>query len=208
MPVTSATATYTATAVNTGNDGQVLMADSTSATNLGWSDGAVGEWVDGGNATTLIGATTTAPTFGTLATDTVQYRQLGPKTWEVLYKIVKRVSGGSNGTGSYLFTLPNSLEFVTSLALQQTTTASGGNTTEWLEYTLPGSTGAVRAGTYANSDPWATMVAVAPYSSTSFRVVCDTSGSSPQIDVLSGAHYQVGSYDQVSYTIHFTFQTA
>jgi len=207
MPVTSATATYTATAVNTGNDGQVLMADSDASTNLAWSDGAVGEWQDGGNATTLIGATTAAPTFGTLATDTVQYRQLGPKTWEVFYKIVKRVAGGSAGTGSYLFVLPASLEFDTSLAWQQTTSATGGNSTEWLEYSLPGSSGAVRAGTYANSDPWATFVAVVPYSSSSFRVVCDTSGSSPQIDLLGDAHYQ-SSYDELSYTIHFTFQTA
>jgi hypothetical protein len=205
MPVTSATATYTATAVNTGNDGQVLMSDSTSATNLGWSDGAVGEWVDGGNATTLIGATTTAPTFGTLAVDTVQYRQLGPKTWEVLYKIVKRVAGGSAGTGSYTFLLPNSLEFDTSLAWQQTTTAAEGNSNDWLEYTLP-TQGTVRAGTFANGDPWATMVGVAPYSSNSFRVVCDTAGSSPQLDVIGDSHYQ-SNYDELAYTIQFTFQT-
>ena len=206
MPVTSATATYTATAVNTGTDGQVLMADSTASTNLAWSDGAVGEWVDGGNATTLIGATTGAPTFGTLAVDTVQYRQLGPKTWEVFYKIVKRVSGGSSGTGSYLFTLPNSLEFDTSLSWQQTTTASAGDSHDWLEYTIPAQ-GSIRAGTYVNGDPLATTVGVAPYSSNSFRVVCNTAGAFYQLDVIGDSHYD-GSYDKLAYTIQFTFQTA
>jgi hypothetical protein len=48
----------------------------------------------------------------------VSYRQLGPKEWEVAY-IFSANGGWTNaGNGDYLFSLPNALQFNTSLPFQ------------------------------------------------------------------------------------------
>lgn len=61
------------------------------------------EWT---NCTMTIGATTTAPTKGTIVRDECRYRRLGD-SMEIKYDF-QQSSGGSAGSGTYLFPIPNS----------------------------------------------------------------------------------------------------
>lgn len=59
--------------------------------------------------TITIGATTTAPTKGTIANDRIQAGRIGDN-WRVRGEY-KQTSAGTAGSGDYLFTLPNGLRF-------------------------------------------------------------------------------------------------
>ena len=70
----------------------------------------IGDWIDAG---TIDGvgwsATTTAPAVATILNENnIKYRNIGGKNWEV-YLTYSPISGGSNGSGDYLFTLPGGL---------------------------------------------------------------------------------------------------
>lgn len=71
----------------------------------------IGDWIDAG---TIDGvgwnATTTAPTVGTVSKNNIKYRNIGGKNWEV-YLTYGGITGGSVGSGDYLFTLPGGLLF-------------------------------------------------------------------------------------------------
>ena len=79
-----------------------------------------GIWKDGGTIT--IGATTTAPTKGTIVTDQVKYQITGPNG-NFSYQYDQSSSAGA-GSGDYLFTLPGGLKF-DSNNIQYDTTAVG-----------------------------------------------------------------------------------
>jgi hypothetical protein len=73
-----------------------------------------------------IGATAASPTVPvapTLATTPVKnsilYKQLGPKTWQITGTYEQATAtGATNGTGDYLFTLPQGLQFDTHCQLK------------------------------------------------------------------------------------------
>ena len=76
-------------------------------------------WVYAGtNKSVGLGATTTAPIPGTTSVDAVYYRQLDVKEWEVSYIFSATGNWANVGNGDYLFTLPNSLRFDTTLPFQ------------------------------------------------------------------------------------------
>ena len=76
-------------------------------------------WVLAGtNKSVGLGATTTAPTPGTTSVDAVYYRQLNTREWEVSYIFSATGNWVNVGNGDYLFTLPNSLRFDTTLPFQ------------------------------------------------------------------------------------------
>ena len=155
-----------------GANNQVLMSNGANA--IKWQTGAVGSWTDAGAMT--IGGTTTAPTLGTIVTNKIYWRQIGPKEYEVVYKYVQS-AGGAAGTGDYLFTLPNSLTFDTSLAFQSAYNGVPGATSGWVQLLIPGPTQGHVADTGGN-----TSIILQPvvYSSTQFRMVAtyQTTGAS------------------------------
>lgn len=74
------------------------------------------EWQDGGEL--VIDAVTTAPTKGTRTIDRVRYKQLGSDgLFEILFR---QTSIGTIGSGTYLFSLPNNLEFANEVSKSTT----------------------------------------------------------------------------------------
>jgi hypothetical protein len=71
------------------------------------------------------GATTTAPTKGTISIDYVKYRNIGGKEYEVEYNFLQ-TTAGTTGTGDYLFTLPAGLQFDFTSSGQKAYTGSAG----------------------------------------------------------------------------------
>ena len=157
-----------------GTDGQVLVANSACTPGLQWQTGAVGAWTSAGTIQSVgWGATGTVPSnFGTTTTNNISYRQIGPKEWEVVGTYYQ-TGLGSGGSGSYLFTLPNSLAFNTTLPFQQTftlTTTSSVN----IWYVIPFSQSvAATSGDYSGF-----LGGVVPYDNTRYRVIVGTNSSS------------------------------
>jgi len=73
---------------------------------------AMSDWQDGGSASSRFGATTTAPTFGTLTRDKIWFRRVG----DTLFVRVEleQTSAGGAGSGDYLLALPLGLSIDTS----------------------------------------------------------------------------------------------
>jgi hypothetical protein len=188
-----------------GTANQVLT--STGGNSLQWQTGAVGGWTNGGAMT--IGATTTAPTLGTVTGNSVYYRQIGPKEYEVVYKYVQTV-GGSAGTGDYLFTLPAGLTFNTTLPFQNAYTAIPGPTPGWLQLMIPGPT----QGHIMKETTSAAVLQPVVYDSTRFRLVglyqASTSPAGTAVtntwNTISSGFYELGgNYNFVS---RFAFTSA
>ena len=174
---------------NAGANGQILMACSTCANGTMWQTGAVGDWIDAGTLQSVgLGATSTAPTIGATVKNTVSYRQLGPKEWEVIYAFEKNTNTGYTiGSGDYILTLPNSLQFDTTLPWQEIDTAAyasdSGNMSVAI---LPGSETRF-AFTTTNNGSFMTG-GIIPYSATRFRVVATGATS---FDFWGSAYYQL-----------------
>jgi hypothetical protein len=156
-----------------------------------------------------IGATTTAPTLGTVTGNSVYYRQIGPKEYEVVYKYVQTV-GGSAGTGDYLFTLPAGLTFNTTLPFQNAYTAIPGPTPGWLQLMIPGPT----QGHIMKETTSAAVLQPVVYDSTRFRLVglyqASTSPAGTAVtntwNTISSGFYELGgNYNFVS---RFAFTSA
>lgn len=101
-----------------GTAGQVL---SSTGSGLQWATGSTGVpgWTSAGTVQSVgLGATTTSPVPGTTSFNNVSYRQLGPKEWEVAYIFSANGAWTNAGNGDYLFSLPNALQFNTSLPFQ------------------------------------------------------------------------------------------
>jgi hypothetical protein len=145
-----------------GTNGQVLISNGSNA--IQWQTGAVGGWTDAGAM--AIAGTTSAPTFGTVVTNKIYYRQIGPKEWEVVYKFVQS-TGGSTGVGDYLFTLPAGLTFNTTLPFQNAYTGLPGATPGWLQLMIPGPT----QGHINKETTSAAVLQPVVYDSTRFRLI-------------------------------------
>lgn len=65
-------------------------------------------------AGTLITATTTSPTYGTIVSNTAKWRRNGPNM-EILWNY-RQSTAGTTGTGAYLFNIPNNLQIDTTVA--------------------------------------------------------------------------------------------
>ena len=149
-------------------------------------------WTSAGAIT--LGATTTAPTKGTTTSDNISYRQTGPKAWEVAIAFIQTVGASSNGSGDYLVTLPNSLQFDTTVPIQQ---AYQGNV-QTAAYTnmntiIPSANGLINnAGVGAQIFP-------VIWDATRFRIL--TLG--PSILYWASGYYQTGGY--VAIKLFFAF---
>lgn len=77
-------------------------------------------------STLMVGATTTAPTKGTVTVDTVHSTQVG--SWmEAVVNYIQTTAGAAAGSGTYLFTLPNGLSVDTSKLHTNTAAATDQN---------------------------------------------------------------------------------
>jgi hypothetical protein len=93
-----------------------------------------------------LAGTTTAPTIAAAGIDVVYYRSAGAKIWQISL-VLDKGTGGTTGSGDYLFTLPNGLRFDTSLANQRVYTGSvSAADNGFLLQGLQGGTGAAISG--------------------------------------------------------------
>lgn len=148
---------------NTGIDGEVdLTFDS-------FKVGPRGELVRGGYIGNLencgaitIGATTTAPTKGTVVTDKVQMQRIGDHG-HFVYDYLQS-SAGSAGSGDYLFTLPKGLKWADGVQF---------STTNDIKQSFEG--GSV---SLSGSPFYFGKISIVPYDSTRFRAFYVNSNSS------------------------------
>jgi hypothetical protein len=147
-----------------GTAGQVLT--STGSNALQWANAAT-NWVSAGTIGSVgLAGTTTAPTIAAAGIDVVYYRSAGAKIWQVSL-VLDKGGGGTNGSGDYLFTLPNGLRFDTTLANQRVYTGGVGSADNgFLLQGLQGGTGAIIQG--ANLG---TTLQPVIWSATQFRLV-------------------------------------
>jgi collagen type VII alpha len=152
-------------------------------------------WTSAGAIT--LGATTTAPTKGTTTSDNISYRQVGPKAWEIAIAYVQTVASGVFGSGDFLITLPNSLQFDTTVPIQQIYTGGVGAST-WLitNYLVPSSTG------FINNNAVGGQLYPVIYDATRFRILTITYGTGIQC-WGSGFYSTGGDVPRIKMTFSF-----
>jgi hypothetical protein len=153
--------------------------------------------------TSKITGTTTNPSPGNVGYNTVYYRQVGTKEYEVVYRF-NQSAPGSAGSGDYVFALPASLQFDTTLQFQAAVSFAGPNT-DFLSWALPGpSLSHVTDGT--NS-----MLVGQPmiYSATQFRLIGSTAGTvtAPTVNAMGSGVFPFSTFG-LSFNIRFQFTAA
>ena len=152
-------------------------------------------WTSAGAIT--LGATTTAPTKGTTTSDNISYRQVGPKAWEIAIVYIQTVVSGVFGSGDFLITLPNSLQFDTTVPTQQVYTGSVG-ASAWVltNYLVPSSTG------FINNNAVGGQLYPVIYDATRFRILTITYGTGIQC-WGSGFYSTGGDVPRIKMTFSF-----
>ena len=180
-----------------GNDGFLSSVDWNTFNNKGSSNfGGIPAWTSAGAIT--FGATTTAPTKPTARVqDNISYRRLGDKQWEVVMSwLVTTATGSANGTGDYLFTLPNSLSFDTTLPSQQIyTNGVASNSWNTASYIIPSGSGLINNGTVGG------QVYPLVYNGTTFRILTTSYASAVQ---CWGAGYYGAACPGMQLSFRFT----
>jgi hypothetical protein len=153
-------------------------------------------WTSAGAIT--LTATTTNPTKGTVTTDNISYRKLGTKEWEVVMTYIQSSgTGGANGSGDYLITLPNGLSFDTTLPSQPTYTSDvGSNTFSHLPYVIPNCNGTITNNTVGG------QIFPMVYSATKFRILTLTYGTG--IQPWGSGFYSATDIPKIQLTFRFT----
>jgi hypothetical protein len=183
----------------TGPSGATGATGATGGTGSSGTSGSAGipAWTSAG--ATTITATTTNPTKGTTTSDNISYRQLGAKEWEAVMTYVQTAfTGGTNGSGDYLITLPNGLSFDTTLPSQQiTTTNIGTSTYALMTYIIPSGSGLINNGGLGG------QVYPIVYSATKFRILTTTWAGS--IQCWGSGYYSIGGdTPKIQLTFRFT----
>jgi len=144
----------------------------------------------------ILGATTTAPVKGTTTTDNISYRQVGAKEWEVSISYFQ-TGAGTTGSGDYLITLPNSLQFNTTLPMQQVYTGNIGAST-WVlsSYAVSDANGVI------NNTGVGGHVFPLIYNSTQFRIL--TVSYTSAVQCWGSAYYSISGTVRVVMTFRFT----
>ena len=173
----SGTAASTPTALPVGTNGQVLAANSACATGLEWATPGVPMWISAGTVQD-VGITTGGSGIATMPTTTqannISYRQIGPRTYEVVGTFRYSSSSGANaGSGSYILTLPAGLQFDNTLPFQPVYSGTASSTRRWYSYILPGSTHTA-SGLISGGGVNVASGGVIPLSATTYRLAQDT----------------------------------
>jgi len=128
--------------------------------------------------TTIIGATVTAPTKpATPQTDYMRSRKLYDKYYQVQIAYGhSSAQTGAVGSGSYLFTLPDGLQFNTTEHPLYTSNTGAVDTTTTYQY----ATVVEHQLDIAGQSYYGTNGIIVPYSATQFRIGIPTGDGSPQ----------------------------
>jgi hypothetical protein len=156
---------------------------------------SVPAWTSAGAIT--IGGTTTAPTKGTRTKDDISYRQVGTKEWEIVMTYYQTANtGAANGSGDYLFTLPNGLSFDTTLASQVLYQSNIG-VSSWFNstYVIPSGSGMISNGSTGG------RLCPVIYNSTQFRIL--TINDTAWVKWWGNGHFQM---DTTYVTLQLTFR--
>jgi len=139
----------------------------------------------------------TAPTIGTSTQNNIRYRQIGPKEWEVQGVLVTVGTGGTNGDGYYVFTLPNGLQFDLSSPYQLPLTSNVGEASGWTSFGLINSWATVsRSGAASYNQNW-----IVPFDATRYRIAF----VSPSLNYWGSFYYNMPTASW--YKWGFTFTT-
>ncbi len=147
-------------------------------------------------------ATTTAPTIGTTTVNDYSYKQIGSKTWrcQLTFSAGSNSIGANSGSGDYLFTLPNGLQFNTSIAGQAAYSADVGRSIwDWPGLWLSSSSGSITNLAQGG------LLYVVPYSSTQYRLIHVGIATIGAVIPYASGYYGVGS--NISWRVTFTFQS-
>jgi cytoskeletal protein CcmA (bactofilin family) len=163
-------------------------------------------WRDAGTLQAVgIGATTTAPTFPTFSTVTrnsVRYKQIGPKTYQLMMTLnVSGGTGGTAGSGDYLFTLPAGLQFDNSIYPAYTGQVQ---TSSYLpfSYQIPGASAYMNGNT--NVVAAIGQSVIVPWNATQYRVWWTYGGT---VQAYGSGFFQFGGYTSFDTNWQFTFQS-
>ena len=201
------TSANTPTALPAGTNGQILVANSACSSGLAWQTGAVGPWISAGTIqsvgwTSWNGTSLTSVVPGSVLRNSVYYRQLGQKEWEVVYTYFANGGPISIGNGDYLFTLPGGLLFDLTLDWQLSWTGqlqSASQAGRW--YILPGPSVSQTAWSDAgNSSVFG--AGPAPWNNSSFRFMATDTGNS-SVRAMGSGYWQLTSVS--SWRIRFQF---
>jgi hypothetical protein len=152
--------------------------------------------------TTIIRATTTNPTKGTIDKDVMRYRKVGDKIYQLQISY-RQTAGGAGGSGIYLYTLPAGLQF--DLNAQRTSNNANANSvtlgTAWAAK-ISGGTGSLYVpGSYATIIPHA-------YDATRFYLVTVGGvGGASYSTIQHGGYFQSGQELWVDVDFIFTATT-
>lgn len=157
---------------------------------------AIPAWSSAGSVT--IGGTTTAPTKGTVSVDNISYRQVGTKQWQIIITYVQTAGSGAAGNGDYVITLPNSLQFNTTIASQGIYTGNiQTNTWNLAQYIIPNAAGLLTNGNVGG------QIYPIVYNTTQFRLLATSYGNSVQC--WGSSNYSIGAdVPKIQLTFEFT----
>jgi hypothetical protein len=145
----------------------------------------------------------TAVVPSTTSRNNVSYRQLGPKDWEVTYSFTSTATFTNLGSGDWLFTLPNGLQFNTTLPWQRAVnTPAPGPTQDNRQYFIT-TANVIEIGYTNNGNGAIYGAGIVPYDATRFRIYATDggqSGPSPMENVYWG-----GASSVLFFTASFQF---
>jgi len=210
MPLVTGTTTFvTAEVSSVGANGKSLVANSACSEGVEFAYPPFpSDWVQSACAVSDLAYSVcglaSRPTFTSVATDVVCFRQLAPKTWEVAYLMEKHATGGTtSGTGQYLFALPAEVPNIdTSVAFQtpHTTycsTNSSGNAETVNHINRMNAHGTVR---YATSTALTILPSV--YNNRCVRIAVDDTDDP---GFISSSFYSASGTTDVTYNFAFQY---
>ena len=210
MPLVTGTTTFvTAEVSSVGANGKSLVANSACSEGVEFAYPPFpSDWVESAcghnQLVRSVCGTSSRPTFTSVATDVVCFRQLAPKTWEVAYLMEKQASGGTtDGNGQYLFALPAEVPNIdTSVAFQtpHTTycsTNSSGNAETINHINRMNAHGTVRYGA-------STALTILPsvYNARCVRIAVDDTDDP---GFISSSFYSAAGTTDVTYNFAFQY---
>jgi hypothetical protein len=146
------------------------------------------------------GATTTNPTISSfgVAWNEIAYQQLGTKLWQVVMSYSGNGTGNSDGSGDYLFTLPNNLSFDTTISWQiPYSGAVQSSDTTFGKHVIPSGSGMISDGAGSVTTNFTPVV----WDSRKFRILAHMPGTA--IKCIGSNWFEASA--PIGFTLTFQF---